>query len=77
MTYKGHVRNGAIVVDEPISLPEGTVVMIEALEVKSSEDQPLIPTLAERLSSVIGKANDLPANWSENHDLYLRKAYDR
>jgi hypothetical protein len=26
MTYRGHVQDGVIVVDEPIDLPEGTAV---------------------------------------------------
>lgn len=29
MTCKGHVQNGAIVLDEPMRLPEGTPVKIE------------------------------------------------
>ena len=75
MTYKGHVRNGAIVLDEPINLPEGAIIIFEVAKVESSEDVQEIPTLAERLASVIGKAEGLPADWAENHDAYLRKAH--
>ena len=74
MTYKGHVRNGAIVLDEPINLPEGTEVRFEIAMVEPVENDHETPTLAERLASVIGKAEGLPADWSENHDAYLRKA---
>ena len=28
MPYRGHIENGAIVLDEPMRLPDGTVVMI-------------------------------------------------
>jgi hypothetical protein len=29
MTYRGHVRNGQILLDEPVELPEGVAVDIE------------------------------------------------
>ena len=29
MVYVGHVRNGAIVLDEPVALPDGAAVKIE------------------------------------------------
>ncbi len=29
MTYMGHVEDGAIVLDEPVALPDGAVVKIE------------------------------------------------
>jgi len=74
MTYKGHVQNGAIVLDEPIDLPEGALVIFEVAKVECTEDIQETPTLAERLASVIGKAEGLPADWAENHDAYLRKA---
>lgn len=77
MTYTGHVRNGAIVLDEPINLPEGAVVSFEVATVEILEDARDAPTLAERLASVIGKAQGLPADWSENHDAYLRKALEQ
>ena len=28
MAYRGHVENGVIVLDEPVGLPEGTIVKI-------------------------------------------------
>ena len=31
MTYKGHIRNSAVVFDEPVHLPEGAVVSVEIL----------------------------------------------
>lgn len=77
MTYQGHVEKGAIVLDEPIQLPEGAVVTIELAMARHADEDTLIPTLAERLAGVIGKAEDLPADWSENHDRYLREEYGR
>lgn len=29
MAYRGHVKNGTVVFDEPVSLPEGTEVRVE------------------------------------------------
>ena len=75
MTYRGHVRNGTVVLDEPAALEEGAEVRVEIV------DRPLRPlgsariSLAERLASVIGKAEGLPADWSEDHDAYLRSEY--
>lgn len=75
MTYTGRIRNGAIMLDEPVRLPEGSVVKLELAVVSPAEEAQEVPTLAERLSTVIGKAEDMPADWADNHDDYLRKAY--
>jgi len=37
MTYKGHVQNGVVVLDEPVNLTEGTRVRIEVLHEAPSE----------------------------------------
>ena len=29
MTYMGHVENGAIVLDEPVALPDGAIVKVD------------------------------------------------
>ena len=36
MVYRGHVHNGVVVLDKGASLPEGTVVKIEAIEASES-----------------------------------------
>ena len=64
MGYRGHIKNGIIVIDEFIDLPEGTEVRIEVAEGDG-------PTLADRLASVIGTAKDLPHDAAENLDHYL------
>ncbi len=70
MTYRGHVENGVIVLDEPATLEEGTPVRIEvAIELSQQKH----PTLAEQLGDLIGSCEGLPADWSENHDKYLRE----
>ena len=72
MIYRGHVKNGVVVLDENVSLPEGTEVKIEALgEVPVPNDQSEISTLYERLEPVIGMARGLPPDFAENHDHYI------
>jgi hypothetical protein len=66
MTLEGRVLNGKIVLQPPASLPEGASVRIEVLTTEAPA-----PTLAERLSNVIGKAKGLPSDASINMDHYL------
>ena len=77
MTYKGHVENGVIVLDEAVSLEEGQEVSVDIPNEINDRDETSTagPSLAERLASVIGKAEGLPEDWSENHDFYLREEH--
>ena len=75
MTYRGHVEDGAIVLDEPMDLPEGTLVRVELAVLDSAKAEDAAPSLAESLASVIGAG--LPVDWSENHDEYLREEYSK
>ena len=65
MTYKGHVKNGIVVLDDPVKLPDGAEVRVEVLQPRSE------PTLADRLRSVIGSVKGLPRDLARNHDHYL------
>jgi predicted DNA-binding antitoxin AbrB/MazE fold protein len=65
MTYKGHVKNGVIVLEQPVQLPEGTVVHVEVLEGDNER------TLADRLKDVIGIVKGMPSDMARNHDHYL------
>ncbi len=72
MTYRGRVRNGTVVLDEPVELPEGAVVHVDVAseaEPRSTESEP--PTLYERLKPFIGAAKGLPPDASVNVDHYL------
>lgn len=71
MTYKGHVENGVIVLDEPAELPDGASVRIEVCVASEKTETEPIPTLAETLAPFIGKAVGLPLDAAENHDHYL------
>ena len=70
MVYAGHVKNGVILADGPIELPEGAAVRFEiAPESESSANSG--STFGERFSEVMGKAKSLPEDAAENHDHYL------
>ncbi|MBM3333475.1 hypothetical protein FJY63_02325 [Candidatus Sumerlaeota bacterium] len=78
MTYRGHVRNGTVALDEPAVLPEGAEVEVSVRGPSLSDtDADTGPTWAERLASVIGKAENLPPDASVNHDHYLYGAPKR
>jgi len=66
MTYKGHVKNGTVVLNEGGALPEGALVTVEI----AGEDA--ASSLLDHYRSLIGAIDDLPEDWSENHDAYLR-----
>ncbi len=72
MTYRGRVRNGVIVLDPPVTLPEGAEV-----QVVSGADGDAIPSLHERLKDVIGIAEGLPSDMADNHDHYIHGAPKR
>jgi predicted DNA-binding antitoxin AbrB/MazE fold protein len=64
MTYKARIQNGAIVLDEPVNLPEGSEVTVDI------PARPM-PALSESLKDVIGQAKDVPADGSVQHDHYI------
>jgi hypothetical protein len=70
MTYKGTVKHGVIVLEGGVELQDGTKVRVEPVAAPKSNGGK-IPTLAERLKNVIGKAEGLPPDMAENHDHYI------
>lgn len=70
MTLTAHVKNGMIVLDEPVALPEGATVQVELVAPTESE-QGTTPTLLERLRPFVGMIEDLPSDASVNLDHYL------
>ena len=72
MTYRGHVKNGLIVLESPADIPEGTPV-----EVRPLSDAGEIGTLAERYKDIIGIAEGLPPDSSRKHDQYLYGTSER
>ena len=63
MTYNGHIRNGAVVLNEPVRLPDGSQVLIQPVEEPA--------TLGELFREVAGKGKNLPDDGSIQHDHYI------
>ncbi len=59
MTFRGHVHNVVVVLDEPANLQEGAEVLVEPIEQIN---------LADRLRNISGVIQDLPADLADNHD---------
>lgn len=66
MVYRGHVKDGAVVLDEPVALPEGAEVEVDIVSVPKEGT-----TLGERMMKYAGCIKGLPADFSVNHDHYL------
>lgn len=73
MTYRGYIQNGAVVLDDPIDLPEGCNVRCELVAIETS--QPCSPAggggLYADLMEFAGTIKGTPADGSRNHDDYL------
>jgi hypothetical protein len=65
MSLTGQVQNGVVVFDTPNTLPDGTAVMVEAIEAPSNLHK---RSLLDRLGEVVGKAKRLPTAASQNVD---------
>jgi len=80
MTYQGHVENGAVVLDEPVTLPDGAKV-----EVAIVKDTPPPHDGKSFAEWVVDLANSIPeedvkqmpTDGSVNHDHYLYGAPKR
>jgi hypothetical protein len=70
VSYRGYIQKGVVVLDEPANLEDGTLVRVEVVS-ESATSAPAPRSLAERLAPVIGKAQTLPPDASEQHDHYL------
>lgn len=73
MSFEGHIENGVVVFDEPVSLPNGTPVKVQIAE--SAKSKPLPRTEAghflKHYQAVIGTVTDLPEDAASNVDHYL------
>ena len=68
MLLEGTVKNGTIVLDQPMSLREGTRVEVLVTE-KPAAEQPR--SLREVLLKSAGCLSDLPADFADQHDHYI------
>jgi len=71
MTYRGHVTNGVVVLDEPADIEDGTVVRVEPVRKQARARQKRVPTLYEQMKPFIGVLKGLPPDLARNHDHYL------
>lgn len=58
---RGHIKNGVAVLDEPVSLPEGTAVRIEVDSAPTTfwQTKPLQELTAEQAGRPLGSPDDL------------------
>lgn len=63
MTYKGHVQNGVVVLDEPVRLNEGARVTIEVLH--DAPDEPPHPEIL-RFTGVLPNDIDARAEYAQD-----------
>ncbi len=73
MTYQGYIQNGALVLDAPIDLPEGSRVecVVHAVEKQESNFMHHKGGLYDDLLEFAGKVSGLPEDASENVEHYL------
>ncbi len=71
MIYRGRVKNGVVVLDPQVELPEGTEVNVEPAPPAARR------TLAERLGDLVGSMPELPTDMAAQHDHYLHGAPKR
>lgn len=71
MEFSGTVLNGAIILDGPQSLPEGTKVKVVVPATQPTADN---SSLRDFLLSIAGSVPDWPADMAVNHDHYLHGA---
>lgn len=73
MTIRGRVKNGVVLVEPGVTLPEGAEVKMEVAS--GVEDETALDehgqTLGQKLLKYAGKAVGLPPDAARNHDHYL------
>jgi hypothetical protein len=70
MTCRGHIQNGGVVLDEPVSLPDGSEVecVVRVLDQPKQEEA---KSFYEHMKEFAGAATSLPEDSSINIDHYL------
>ena len=72
MTIHAIIKEGKAVPTEPMSFAEGTEVTItpRRSEVPEIPKDPNAPSLRDILLQCAGTIDDMPSDWSTNHDHY-------
>ena len=76
MTYRGHVKNGVVVLEQSDALADGTPVRVQPLKrtTRRNNGKKTAATLGQRLMRFAGTAKGLPKDMARNHDHYIRGA---
>ena len=69
MVYRGRVKDGVVVLDDPKSLPEGTEVRVELVEEKTEDSRN--DSLGKRLLKFAGIIDGLHEDMAAQHDHYI------
>lgn len=79
MTYRGHIHNGTVVLDDPVNLPEGCKVQCEltAIDGPRTVNVNGQPGMYSDLMEFAGSAKGTPPDGSRNHDHYLYETTDK
>ncbi len=82
MEFRGHIKDGKVLVEEPVNLPNGTEVRVvarpRAKRARStSRAGRRIKAFAEHYAGVIGAAPGFPRDAARNVDHYLYGASKR
>ena len=88
MLFEGSILGGAIVLDSPADLPDGTRVRVEPVaapgrqpiaslqavkeKLERENPPPAGPTISESMAPFIGCLDGLPPDAATNHDYYIR-----
>jgi hypothetical protein len=75
MTYRGHIKNGVVVLESRAKLAEGTAVRVEPVtKPLNGKKTAQTRTLGQRLMKFVGSAKGLPSDMARNHDHYIHGA---
>jgi len=66
MSYRGHIKNGQITLDEPVQFPEGAEVVVALVEQPQTDGDDLNAVLLRHA----GQGQNLPSDLAEQHDHY-------
>jgi hypothetical protein len=69
MTYSGKVKDGVVVFDASVPIPDGTAVAVTILSNGATDEA--TDSLYDVLGPVIGLVDDMPEDSSINIDHYL------
>ena len=70
MSFRGHIKDGVVVLDDPATLPEGAEVWVD-LVAPAAPERAAVPTLYDQFKDVAGAIKGLPPDFAQQHDHYI------